>query len=409
MRADRHRPRASAAGIGGLLRRLLHQRLGRREAGRHAAGDDMVELAGVQRLVRGAAGDPDMQPVGAGAPGRSRARPSAMHAEARAARRDRSAPAPARPVRRGYRMPRAASGSSRPPRGFGRSPAAPSASVSAYRPRHRVDLRERRQRRGERRLHPADLRRTDPERQAVARQRCVVAGANGAGSPSCRHRLAFQTRRHPCHMPGDDDEPAPGAGGLPQLCHVCGAPAWQPSARCCPISGRNGEPAPGSGWCSRMGLMLLAKVATVYVPMVYARTVDALAPQGAAAAAGDPGRAGHRLRPAARRLRGVRRAARRAVRQGAAARGARGGAAHLPPSARAEPALPPGPADRRRCRARSSAARAGIQSVLRLAVFNIVPTIDRDVAGHRDHLAPVRLALRRGHLRRGRSATSASP
>ena len=41
----------------------------------------------------------------------------------------------------------------------------------------------------------------------------------------------------------------------------------------------------------------------------------------------------------------------------------------------AQPALPPRPADRAGFRGRSSAAPAGIEAVLRLAVFNIIPTL----------------------------------
>ena len=122
--------------------------------------------------------------------------------------------------------------------------------------------------------------------------------------------------------------------------------------------------------------------------------------QGQHRAARDPHRAGDRLWPAAHGLRRVRRVARRAVRQGAAARGAHRGAAYVRASARAQPALPSRPADRRagpRDRPRFAghpigAAARGVQRG---------PDGDRAAAGHRDHLAPVRLALRRGHLRRG--------
>ena len=59
------------------------------------------------------------------------------------------------------------------------------------------------------------------------------------------------------------------------------APACRRSARCCPISGRrairHARVAGGRrGGCS----CSLAKVATVYVPIVYGRAVDALAPEG---------------------------------------------------------------------------------------------------------------------------------
>ena len=136
------------------------------------------------------------------------------------------------------------------------------------------------------------------------------------------------------------------------------------------------------------------------VPVVYGRIVDALAPKDNTAMLGDPAGSGDRLWPAARRLRRVRRAARRTVRQGAAARRAHRRAAHLPASACAQPALPSrspdrcaGPRDRSRLAGHPvGAAPRGVQRGA---------DDHRTAAGHRDHLAPVRLALRRDHLRRG--------
>ena len=149
-----------------------------------------------------------------------------------------------------------------------------------------------------------------------------------------------------------------------------------------------------------MCLLLVAKLATVAVPVIYGRIVDALAPKDNTALLAIPLGAGDRLRPAARRLRRVRRTAGRAVRQGAAAGGPHRGAAHLPASACAQPALPSRPPDR----------RAGACDRPRLAGHPVGAAAcgvqrgadgDRTAAGHRDHLAPVRLALRRHHLQRG--------
>ncbi len=116
--------------------------------------------------------------------------------------------------------------------------------------------------------------------------------------------------------------------------------------------------------------------------------------------AGNPDGAGDRLRAAARGLGRIRRTARRAVRQGAAARRARGRVAHLPPSACAEPALSSRSADgrvgpRTRSRHGGHPVGAAARGVQRGADG------DRAAAGHRHHLASVRLAVRRDHLRRG--------
>ncbi len=51
----------------------------------------------------------------------------------------------------------------------------------------------------------------------------------------------------------------------------------------------------------------------------------------------------------------------------------------------------------------------GTQSVLRLAVFNVVPTVIELTAGHRHHLAAVRLAFRCRHVAGGAGCMSASP
>ena len=96
-----------------------------------------------------------------------------------------------------------------------------------------------------------------------------------------------------------------------------------------------------------MGLLLLAKVATVYVPVVYGRIVDALAPKDATAMLAIPMAlviAYGLLRVGSAASGELRDALFAKVQQRAVRRGR---AAHVPPSACAEPALPSRPADRR--------------------------------------------------------------
>ena len=118
-------------------------------------------------------------------------------------------------------------------------------------------------------------------------------------------------------------------------------------------------------------------------------------PQGQRPAAGHPGRADRRLRPAARRLRRLRRDARRGVRRGAAAHGAaawRCGPSGTCTGCRCASTSTGRPAALSRAIERGT---AGIESVLRLAVFNIVPTLLEVLHGHGDPVAAVRLAVRR--------------
>ena len=123
---------------------------------------------------------------------------------------------------------------------------------------------------------------------------------------------------------------------------------------------------------------------------------------------GGAGGAARGLRPAALLDHAVRRAARRGVRARDAARHPPRGAERVPPPARAVAALPPRPPDRRHdARHRARHARHLDAAVLP-AVF--------DHSGH-PRIRPrgggaarqVRLALRRGHLRRGRGLHRASP
>ena len=92
-------------------------------------------------------------------------------------------------------------------------------------------------------------------------------------------------------MPTSSPAPPPPLG-VPHLA-AHDAPAFRPSARFCPISGRRGTGRAGARRRRRRAPGL-AKVANVYVPIVYGRAVDALAPEGTSAADGGPGGADHR-------------------------------------------------------------------------------------------------------------------
>ncbi len=65
----------------------------------------------------------------------------------------------------------------------------------------------------------------------------------------------------------------------PPVCHVRDAPAWRRFARLLPYLWPEGDPGAKVRVVLAMGLLLLAKLATVYVPVVYGRIVDALAPK----------------------------------------------------------------------------------------------------------------------------------
>ena len=142
------------------------------------------------------------------------------------------------------------------------------------------------------------------------------------------HRLAFQTG-HLHATCRECDEPLP-ARRPPSVCHVHRVPAWRQSARCCPISGPSDDPGARARVVARHGPAAARQArhrlrAGGLWP--HRRCAGAEGQHGAARRPAGPG---DRLWPAARRLRRVRRAARRAVRQGAAARGAHRRAAHLP-------------------------------------------------------------------------------
>ena len=119
--------------------------------------------------------------------------------------------------------------------------------------------------------------------------------------------------------------------------------------------------------------LLTAKLATVYVPIFYKQAVDALSVQNRDLVV-LPVRHPCRLRLRSRAGAGLRRAARRGLRQGGAARDPQCGARDLPASARAVAALPSRPADRRPV-ARHRARHQGDRVPALLLLFSILPTI----------------------------------
>ena len=131
-----------------------------------------------------------------------------------------------------------------------------------------------------------------------------------------------------------------------------------------------------SAWCAAALFLVGAKVATVLrADRLFAAPSTRWRRRARTRMHRRAGRADRRLRPAARRLLRLRRAARRGVRRGAAARGAAGGAARPSSTctrcrcASTSTGRPAG------CRASSTAAPRASQIVLRLAVFNIMPTL----------------------------------
>ena len=120
--------------------------------------------------------------------------------------------------------------------------------------------------------------------------------------------------------------------------------------------------------------LVAAKIATVFVPLVYSRAVDALAPKSAGAIAIVPVALiiGYGLLRVV--LLRLRRNARRRVRRRAAAHRPPGGAENLQPSARLSLRFH---LDRRTGGLARAIERGtnGIESVLRLAVFNVIPTL----------------------------------
>jgi hypothetical protein len=145
-----------------------------------------------------------------------------------------------------------------------------------------------------------------------------------------------------------------------------------------------------------MGLLLLAKLATVYVPVIYGRIVDALAPKDNTALLAVPlglviGYGLVRWPPPFGELRDAlfAKVQQRAVRTAARRTSSICTRSACAPS---RPADRAGPCDRPRLAGHPVGAAA--RGVQRRADG------DRAAASHRDHLASVRLALRRDHLRR---------
>ena len=126
--------------------------------------------------------------------------------------------------------------------------------------------------------------------------------------------------------------------------------------------------------CMAMGLLLLAKLATVYVPVVYGRIVDALAPKGGTAMLAMPMAlviAYGLLRVGSAAFGELRDALFAKVQQRAVRMAALRTFRHLHAlSLRFHLDRQTGGAG-----ARDRSRHTGIQSVLRLAVFNVVPTV----------------------------------
>ncbi len=147
-------------------------------------------------------------------------------------------------------------------------------------------------------------------------------------------------------------------------------------------------------------LLVLAKVANVYVPILYKHAVDALGDRTAQAVA-VPVVLILGLRLLARAGPGARRGARRGVRAGVPAGDPQSRARGLPPSACAVPALPSRAPDRRaEPRHRARHAGHGVPDPLHDLQHPADPARDR--AGRRHPVEPLRLALRRRDARHHR-------
>ena len=331
-----------------------------RHAGRHAAGDDVVELAGIERLV----GGPPRRPTAA-APSARCTRPFTCTPVGRdAERRQRAAvdpaPAPGRRdrYRRARRTPRPAS---RPNPGSATAAAIGSSaagSSSATPSGAAADRRRSRRTRGQLRQHPADR----------ARRRSGTAAAARAGRRCCRHGCGAWKRlsidRRLVVRPVARSAPFQSLVGMPHAPHGCVA---VPNAQCrrpvlpsrsrlhladhrlaaARICGRRTTRGLRVRVVLAMACLVPAKVATVYVPIIYSRVGRRPRAEGRRPGAGAARGPDRRLRAAAHRLLRLRRAARRGVRRRAAAHQPRGGAADLPAPARAVAALPSRPPDRR--------------------------------------------------------------
>jgi hypothetical protein len=195
--ADRLGLDGERLGDGGFLLGFLHQRLGGRHAGTDSARDDVIELAGVERLV----GRPPRHPqphavrpphqtvdVNAGrgdAEGRQRAAVDLRQHRAVGigvgTHVERLAPAPAEALRGDRRRDRVEGG------GIVQHDAVRRAAEGG---KSRQGSRQFRQ-------HEADARGADQERQAPSRQLGVVAGADVPHQPVLRHPWSFVRLHRP--------------------------------------------------------------------------------------------------------------------------------------------------------------------------------------------------------------------
>src|SRR6185312_6989347 len=164
--------------------------------------------------------------------------------------------------------------------------------------------REAPQRVGDSRLQPADLTGADKKRDAPARQAGIVAGAQVAQETG-RHSVGGHAYRlskssSECHMPHMTRNLALVRTGLPSRPNrkppegatTQGAEGSRPPLRSnlqtvlslLPYLWPSGNAGARARVVVALAFMLLAKLATVYVPILYGRTVDALAPKDGSAA-----------------------------------------------------------------------------------------------------------------------------
>ena len=202
--------------------------------------------------------------------------------------------------------------------------------------------------------------------------------------------------------PGLWHDPQPSIWGAISPSGRRGAPPRR-SDPCCPISGRRAIRPTACGVVIAAVFLVLAKGATVYVPIVYGRAVDALAPKGHAAGAVLVVPAAlivayGLLRVASQGFGELRDAVFAAVQQRTAPQSR---VADLRAPARAVAALPSGSPDRRAVAGhRSRHQRHPVGAAA--GCLQRHPDAVRDADGDRHHLGHLRLALRAADARRGR-------
>ncbi len=241
--------------------------------------------------------------------------------------------------------------------------------------RARLDLREAGQRLRQCRPHPAHRIGADMERQPLARQHGVLAGADVPQKPVravlIRHPARLSNRPPACHMRSMRPSPIAAPPDLARSPRSI----WQTIASLLPYLWPRGDLTARARVVVAMACLVAAKVATVYVPVIYGRAVDALAPKAGTAARGAAGRADRRLRAGPRRLRPA--SASCATRCSPRCSSAPPGNWRCAPSSTCTRCRCASTSTARPARCRGSIDRGAqaVQSVLRLAVFNIIPTL----------------------------------